>query len=124
MKGDDSISPFISIYNMNHLIKELQYAKELHRKAMEQDKGILKQKDFVIAVLKKKNPSKKDLEIATGYIKFWKETHENWIELIKLNKKWIKYGGTITWQKKWMRIYDKILFNLNETKNSETKQLL
>ena len=99
---------------MDYLIKKLKRAKQLHSEAMKRDKDILKQKDFVIAILQKKKVLKKDIKIAIEYIEFWKETHENWIDLIKINKKWKKIGGTVGWQRKWIQIYDKILVKLKE----------
>ncbi len=102
---------------MKNFIKELKYAKKLHRDAMKLDEDILKQKDFVINLLEKKRPKREDIEKAIDFIEFWKETHENWVELIKINSKWKKIGGDISWQKRWIKLYDNLLKKLYKLLN-------
>lgn len=101
----------------SELIKELEYAKQLHsdelKERIKEQKQTLKDKDLVIKTLENiesgKQVQEKTIKQAIHLVAEWRDSHYLWIDLVRQNKKWASYGGNITWQKKWIKIYDEML---------------
>lgn len=122
---------------LKDLIKELQYAQEIHieraadldlpKNERKKEKRIGYQKKLIIQALKKEIPVKENY---IRIVKRWRNIHLNWIKYIeyyqgkKLNKKKAKEikedikkrGGTIHWNKRWIRVYNGVLDYLEKFK--------
>lgn len=103
--------------NLNNFIKEIKYARHLHfaelKYRIKEQKITIKEKNIVIAVLEGKS---KKIKEAMKILRKWQEVHCFWIDLVRKNKKWAEEGGSVSWHKRWIQVYQKILDYLNEKK--------
>ena len=117
---------------LQNLIKELRYAQKIHlERAVDltlpkneriREKRINRQKEMVIQILQGK------IFVEEKYIRIvkrWRNIHLNWIEYInyhknpskKIQEDINKRGGSIHWNKRWIRVYNRVLDCLNKLKN-------
>lgn len=103
---------------LNNLIKELKYARKLHLAELayriKEQKTTIKEKKFVIKVLTQAKRNVKDIEKVKKIIQKWQKVHRLWISLVMKNRKWAKKGGSVTWHKRWIGLYQEILDYLRE----------
>lgn len=99
--------------NINNLIKELKYARKLHLDELafriKEQKEAIKEKNFIIKLLKSEKSTTQNIKKAKKILKEWQKLHFFWINLVKKNRKWAKEGGSVSWHKKWIKLYQNIL---------------
>lgn len=112
------------------LIKELRHAQTIHKKrayniTLPQNRRfnlrVAKQKEIIIRVIQGKIPVQ---PVHINVVKRWRNIHQKWIdylkyykdhpdELSKEDRTSIKReGDTIHWNKRWVRVYNQVLKEL------------
>ena len=95
------------------VIRELKYAHQLHLRELayriKEQKDVIQEKDFVIKILLSKKATPPELRKTKQIVKKWGQNHLFWLDLIKKDAKWAKEGGSPSWHKRWIKVYQDIL---------------
>jgi len=94
-------------------IRELKYARQLHLGELsyriKEQKDAIQEKDFVIKTLVTKKPAPSDIKRTIKILKKWQRNHLFWIDLVRQNKRWARKGGSLSWHKRWIKVYQDVL---------------
>lgn len=98
---------------VDNLKEEIKYAIKLHlddfKFRTKEHQKTLKEKNYILKLLFVQKIKKGEYKKAEKILKKWQDNHFFWINLVKENKLWQKEGGSISWHKRWIKTYQKIM---------------